>query len=798
LEDNETATFRLVHPLVNHLYKMIQFYKDADPAKFDFSKLCEPAPRHASQKAIPSERVQLFTACLFHFDMNIGNVMRYVGDEYTGGYRNIQAAVEKMHSLGVDDDLISRYARLMLLGAPTHFVAESTRDNFLQYWRQGNNTSVAQYRDLVQKSMNKLDKNNYVMPFHSYVARFVPHIFLTPIHLLKRPGKDERVIYDASRRYNPLSVPINHMTSTQRGVELDCNYGQVLTRILERVWNLRISHPFRDIAIHANDVKSCFRQLKHHPDVMGAFSYIIEGVLFASCGLTMGSDFSPAVWEVCRRIIEQLAAALFDDKSLIAKHRERLNTLTWSKKLGKAKESDFVPAHATSVHKGVMGEDGQPINTPHHMFVDDDIYADVYCVDRIEQTIASGIEAVFIVLGESAINIRQDPIAWDKLAAMIIHFANVILGQLIDTRKMTIETPPDFISKVVTMLHTTWGPHRKSFTVREAEVLAGQLNHISNTAPWLKHIMAHLYKSIAAALGSNKASLVSTNRHFREQIQLAKANAIVEASPLEVSFAQSETARLPHHSTKKHWILPTMKAELDLIRQALSADWVDKSSPIAHLISDIMDGEAHGDSSLKAAGGFSTHMKFWWYHEWPTSVRHKTLLHIPDGQSGDLIDINCLEYATVLINYAACMYYWVTLQNIDAKRIPYPKVLIKADNVSSEVWTVKGCKHSNIGRRLGRLQCAMMINNPVMLDTGRVDTKTNVIADRISRWECEADTSSGFLNLLQDFPQLRDCQRFHPSQELISLIWDALLNDKLVNPLEVNHILQSFPGRIGS
>ena len=83
--------------------------------------------------------------------------------------------------------------------------------------------------------------------------------------------------------------------------------------------------------MHANDVKSCFHQLKHHPDVMGAFSYVVLDIHFLSCGLTMGADFSPQTWEVPRQMAEQIAENLFSNKSLVAKHRERLDELIWSK-----------------------------------------------------------------------------------------------------------------------------------------------------------------------------------------------------------------------------------------------------------------------------------------------------------------------------------------------------------------------------------------------------------------------------------------------------------------------------------
>ncbi|EJK53764.1 hypothetical protein THAOC_26723, partial [Thalassiosira oceanica] len=84
------------------------------------------------------------------------------------------------------------------------------------------------------------------------------------------------------------------MTSTDTGVELACAYGDVLKRVLTRIWNLRISHPDKEIVLHTSDVKSCFRQLKHHPSVAGAFSYILGDFLFIPVCPGFRSGLQPA------------------------------------------------------------------------------------------------------------------------------------------------------------------------------------------------------------------------------------------------------------------------------------------------------------------------------------------------------------------------------------------------------------------------------------------------------------------------------------------------------------------------
>ncbi len=438
MTEDEFSNLRATHPLVDHLAKMILWFGNPDPGKrIDFSQLREYDLAYASQTEIPQQRVKLFMACLFHYNLSVASVMRYAGNNYTGGYRNVRKMVDKMRGL-VDDELLTHYIRVMELGAPAYFVAESTRENAMVHWRRGNHASVEQNIDKVLTAMNKLEKHGFVIPIPSWLARFIPHLFFTPTHLMFRPGKDPRFIYDASRRFTPTSVPINRMTSTHLGVEFDCEYGTVFQRLMIRIYNLRITYPKQDIIIHANDVKSCFRQMKHHPDVMGAFGYIIADLLYLSCALTFGSDFSPQTWDLPRRIAEQLGTQLFHNKSLVAKHRSRLDQLKWSKKLGKGKASDFVPAHADERFKGVLDEvTGELTPTPHHLFVDDDLYAELFDKARVEQTVAAGIGAIFMILGESDLARRQDPISWDKLLEMVIHYKNIALGQLVNTRDMT-------------------------------------------------------------------------------------------------------------------------------------------------------------------------------------------------------------------------------------------------------------------------------------------------------------------------------------------------------------------------
>ena len=127
------------------------------------------------------------------------------------------------------------------------------------------------------------------------------------------------------------------------------------------------------------------------------------------------------------------------------------------------------------------------------MFVDDAIITEVYQVDRMEQSAAAAIEALFIILGDSDILVRQDPISWDKLYKMMINFINKILRFIINTRAMTIEAPPDYIAQVVKLLTNT--RDKKSFA--QAEMANSRKEHYINET-----MRAELY-IILTVLASN-------------------------------------------------------------------------------------------------------------------------------------------------------------------------------------------------------------------------------------------------------------------------------------------------------
>ena len=447
-------------------------------------------------------------------------------------------------------------------------------------------------------------------------------------------------------------------------------------------------------------------------------------------------------------------------------------------------------AKADAKNQGIQHTDADPNCTPHYLFVDDDIYTLLYNVLAIEQTVAASIEAMFILLGESALDKRQDPISWDKLEELPISWTNKILGEIINTRKLTVTAPPEYIAATARILERKL-LHRRRFTLPDIEHVTGRLGHIATTTSWLQYLMSHCYMSIATALRISNAHLICHSHQYQDMLKLAKDK---EAAHRHKTFAMSYVARKEHKNPILYNINTTLHHELKLIYRALTGSQLAFQTPIAHLILREPRAVGDGDASLKAGGGCCKELNFWWYLKWPAEVREFTLRYIKNNKNGTLICINALEYVSLLITYLACTYYLLTTYKNPED--PTPALLLRADNKSAETWAHKASKKSMLGRLLGRLQYMLMLQNPVGLKVDCISTTDNVVSVRLSRIESETNLTCDFDSLCQDFPWLSCCRRFRPSADTISLILDILLQKKSINPLKLKQQLLEHPDRI--
>ena len=334
---------------------------------------------------------------------------------------------------------------------------------------------------------------------------------------------------------------------------------------------------------------------------------------------------------------------------------------------------------------------------------------------------------------------------------------------------------------MILILNETWHPGRKQFTAQEAQALTGKLAHLAQAAPWVFHLLTHMYASIAHALRSNKALLANTSEQFRTLLNLLRSES---GNPSDihrvVNFALKMLAKMTHHASAKYNITKTMRYEIEFFRDELQESSETKwETPIGHLVKRSPSFVCYGDSCLDGAGGYSVDLGFVWHIKFPEKVVERTLKHKANNDDGKLISINVLEFLTVIINYIASLHIW---EQTKPTEDPYPVLLNITDNCSAQRWTTTNCKGSSIGRLLARLFCSLLINSPLGINSKWIPTADNYIADDISRLKYAASPNSlpsfDYGSLQQKYQELKHCTFFQLNPEVASLLWEIVLTEK--------------------
>ena len=86
-----------------------------------------------------------------------------------------------------------------------------------------------------------------------------------------KPGKNSRVVWDASTKFDALDIVLNDVTSIENEPHID--FGDTKQRTATYIYNSRISYPWIDILLAAPDIKACFRYGRQNPDMTGAFGF---------------------------------------------------------------------------------------------------------------------------------------------------------------------------------------------------------------------------------------------------------------------------------------------------------------------------------------------------------------------------------------------------------------------------------------------------------------------------------------------------------------------------------------------
>ncbi len=184
--------------------------------------------------------------------------------------------------------------------------------------------------EIVTKTMTKEEKHSHVLPVKLWVLYFSPWCRHTAQGMQIKPGKNPRVIFDASTKGHLHEVVLNDMTSTE--FEANITFRRAKLKLLQRIYNLRVSHPNCKIYLALADISACFRFPRVNADLTGAFRFMAEKMYFLATSMVFGSTTSASSWEPFRQAIEGLIIEYFTRPDLISTHKHLLNMLKWEDK----------------------------------------------------------------------------------------------------------------------------------------------------------------------------------------------------------------------------------------------------------------------------------------------------------------------------------------------------------------------------------------------------------------------------------------------------------------------------------
>ena len=789
---DELTLYNVVAPLivsgyldqqqVARLSMTCKFLKSTIPkvlywSTLDFSSLREPRLDYNNQTTIDQKRVDMANAAMVHFGLDPGKFVRWMKGEFTGEHRDVARVLSSVKDHVSPDDL-AHLKRILCEGCPSQVRLTEPLANKLKMIERGNSAPFNENVELTSTAMNKEERNSHVIALDEDMCLLSAYCRHTAQTVIIKPGKNDRVCWDASTTREVDDMVMNQPDVTIMDDEAQVTFGNVKMQFLTDIWNTRISNPAAILLLATADIKACYRYPRVSPDLTGAFGFLAVGFFFLATAMVFGSTASCSSWEPFRRAIEILTAFFANRQELVEKHKVWLDMINWD-------ELDFdeplTPAFPCQLNTGLPKDaDGNPPALPARIYVDDGFVLGL-SVAHMKQTLAALIEAIFVVLGLPEIDKRQCPLALDKWVALIVGPVQTFLGLTVNTSRMMVSIPRHYLDEVLVILNETWHPCRKQFTAQEAQTLTGKLAHLAQAAPWVFHLLTHMYASVAHALRSNKALLAEDSKKFKDLLDLLRSE---PRNPSDrhriVNFALKMLAKMTHHSSTKYNITKTMRYEIEFFREELPASSGTRwETPIAHIVKRSPSFTCYGDSCLDGAGGYSVELGFWWHIKFPDDIVQRTLLHRANNDDGKLISINVLEFITVIINYMASLH---VLRLTKPTEDPYPVLLNITDNSSAQRWTTTNCKGSTTGRLLARLFCSLLINSPLGINSKWIPTADNYIADEISRLKHAGPPNSppsfDYGSLKQKYQELRHCSFFQLNQEVAFLLWEIALTER--------------------
>ncbi len=303
--------------------------------------------------------------------------------------------------------------------------------------------------------MNKEDRYSHLIPLNEIKCPFSPYCRHTTQTMVIKAGKSDCLCWDASTTIKLTEIVMNQVTTITH--EAPITFRHVKMQLYIDIYNTRSNYPTFIILLVMADVKACFHFPCIHADLTGAFGFLAGGYFNLATAMVFGSTATASSWEPFRRAIQALSVIYAHRHDLIKKHRKFLKMISWGT-LDPA--LDLARGIPCSINTGVLDNQGNRVPLPARIYVDDALML-ATSKENMEQVLAALIEDIFVVMGAPNTSVHQCSLAMDKWEKLHIAPIQTMLRLLINTNKMIISVPDDYIQGVRLLIDSTWHTPRQ-------------------------------------------------------------------------------------------------------------------------------------------------------------------------------------------------------------------------------------------------------------------------------------------------------------------------------------------------
>ena len=443
---------------------------------------------------ISSQRARNVAQLLVLCDFDVGACIRSLGGNYTSDflkYSEIDACLLALSAIPQQKhEPHLNFKQLFYLfheHAPLKADFKCKRQDVLSRNVYNNHRTTDPHLGSIHQKTAVDVQKSYAIVLPRWTLRFIPSLFLVALGYTTREAKGKvkgRQVNDPSALItgpDDTGALNSHISRKDLVAMPPVYYQSALKRLWERVYNLRINHPHKDIIIYKDDLVSAFRSLRYHPDAALAYSYVLGKFLLIPIGMLFGARDAPS-----------LSCLLSELRSFALRHAHVLPVeKPLSSMIDKVEFQHEPPNMSNKLVQATIDSTNRGINgsTIGHQptFVDDTIMAELRLV--IKEAAENSVFTASIFVGCK--ELLEEPVSLEKFEKFFSH-TNETLGFVTESRSLSTSYPDNNRQLLSHLLSgSKWEP-RSKHPIRTLARILGKVRHIVQILPFGSHLSIHL------------------------------------------------------------------------------------------------------------------------------------------------------------------------------------------------------------------------------------------------------------------------------------------------------------------